>query len=274
MKKRISAALAAVMGLSVLFGAGCSMGLYKFERYDNADLYQVGDFTYAAANVKEIEIEWVAGEIEIVQSDKETLSVYESNPSEDDDKKLHYYLDGTTLKLQYCKSDYRIQVAEENKKLYVEVPANVALDIDSVSASVKLNDVTATAVAVETVSGNVTGNHWQCKDVEIETVSGKVAVADVAAETIEVETVSGDTALGLQGATVLDLSDVSGKVSLTLLSPYGANVQYETVSGRFETDRAYDNKNDDSYVIYASDGLSGMGYTIEVETVSGDLVIR
>ena len=139
MKKRNNFFKAAAVMLclgSTLSLAGCKKADY--DDYDNAQKYSIGDFEYQAADVKKVEVHWETGAIEVIQSSEDSLSVAETQPAETDAEKMHYYLDGTTLKIRFCASDYDKKINSKNKNLKVEVPENVALDIESEDADITL----------------------------------------------------------------------------------------------------------------------------------------
>ena len=300
MKKIIVIGLTATVCAFTMVGCGEMI----YEKYERADAYSVGDFTYDSATVKSLEIDWVAGKITLVESDKATLSVYEKNPAEDDADKVHYLLEGGALKIQYCKSGKWGSIAERNKDLTVEVPSGISIEIDAVSADVQAETLTAREISVSTVSGEVEGNAWTADEVEVETTSGNLQVGlisatEISVETtsgevegrawtadeVEVETTSGDLQVGLISATGIsvettsgevafsmekgraEVDTVSGDVTIKLPEGVGARIEYETVSGDFSSAFAYTKERD----IYT---VAGGELALFVETSSGDLRIE
>ena len=262
MKKIIVIGLTATVCAFTMVGCGEMI----YEKYERADAYSVGDFTYDSATVKSLEIDWVAGKITLVESDKATLSVYEKNPAEDDADKVHYLLEGGALKIQYCKSGKWGSIAERNKALTVEVPSGISIEIDAVSADVQAETLTAREISVSTVSGEVEGNAWTADEVEVETTSGNLQVGLISATGISVETTSGEVAFSMEKGRA-EVDTVSGDVTIKLPEGVGARIEYETVSGDFSSAFAYTKERD----IYT---VAGGELALFVETSSGDLRIE
>ena len=101
--KRIIAVL--LTGLLLLSAVGCiRISCSAPVMYSNADRYTAGDFTYDESKVKKVEIEWASGSVTL-KNGKGTLSVSESGAeSLPEAEKLHWWIDGTTLKIKFCKS--------------------------------------------------------------------------------------------------------------------------------------------------------------------------
>ena len=73
MKKMVSILLAALL---VCGAFGC-VAIRMFNKYENADRYQYGAFTYEAASVYTVDLDWAAGDV-TVKHGSGTLSVSES----------------------------------------------------------------------------------------------------------------------------------------------------------------------------------------------------
>ena len=89
--------IALLLAFSLLCITGCNFGgvtvnFSDYGSYDDADKYSEGSFTYSSDEIHEIEINWIDGEIEIIQSDKAALSVTENSDTLVGEEKLHYYL--------------------------------------------------------------------------------------------------------------------------------------------------------------------------------------
>lgn len=256
--------------------------------YDNASLYSVGNFTYNISDVDKIEVDWILGSVEVVVRSVATLSVSENGANTlPDEQKLRWRLDGRTLKIKFWKSGYSTKDDVTTKKdLVLEVPAGIALDIETVSASIRAqSNLTMREVDLETVSGSIKCDSVSCVgSAEFETTSGKIELGNVTASEIdvqttsgniafnakratevEVETTSGNCEIGIEEVPSVEIESVSGEVCLTISN--GANVSFSTVSGKLSTSKEY-TKNDKNYVF--GDGAC----RIEIETTSGDLKIK
>ncbi len=288
MKKLARIMLGAFVAFTAFNFSGCS----KYDDYDHAHLYSIGEFSYAASDVNSIEIDWVAGSVEIEQSASETLLVSEDAAAAKDAEKMHYYVEGGVLKIKYCESGYKGDIDSTNKHLRVEIPNGIRLEIESVSAPITMGGVSLSSLSLETVSGNVTAETWSCTgSVEVDTVSGSVTVGELTAENfeaestsgkvnvskmsvnrVEAESTSGDIIFGLSKKTTADIETTSGDITLSLLNNDGARVKFKSVSGDLKTEKEYA-KGASGYDFLGTDGVS-TGTSISVETVSGDLSIK
>lgn len=285
MKKIISLILAFLCA-SML--TGCNFGINFVNRYGNyadASKYSVGDFTYNAKDVNTVEINWVGGEIEIVQSENATLSVTENGETLDSEEQMHYYIRNGKLIIHYCESGHFGEINSAKKKLRVEIPEGAELDIDNVSADITLGEINVSDFELTNVSGDVTFAGITAKDIDIEIVSGKIDAKSVCARTfsvngvsgninaakidadeIDIEIVSGKTELVLARACEVDISGVSGNVKITLPEGIGTEVELDSASGNLHSDRDYTKKGDTYF-------FGGGEAKIDVETVSGELYI-
>ena len=101
--------ISAVLPLCVLAAmlAGCrvniSVGSNSYitgENYPDARKYKTGTFTYAADEVKAVEVYWRSGEVALIESGASELSVCESGGELPEDTALHYLLDGGVLRVR------------------------------------------------------------------------------------------------------------------------------------------------------------------------------
>ena len=93
MKRIASLTMAFAMLAFLMLGAGaCSCGVSYYGTYADADKYSTGNFNYEAGMVTSVEINWVDGSIELIQSDASTLSVSESGGTLDAEEQMHYYI--------------------------------------------------------------------------------------------------------------------------------------------------------------------------------------
>ena len=102
MKKQSSIFICGIL-FAVVFLSGCDS---SYGRYEDSELYVAGNFSYSAEQVKEIEIDWTGGSIEIQQGEKE-FSAMESSRIRSSEQKMHHYLEGNILKIEYCASGYK-----------------------------------------------------------------------------------------------------------------------------------------------------------------------
>lgn len=252
MKNGLTKCIFATLGV-MLTGcllSGCVINGNSME-YVDAEKYQVGDALFDA-DVSEIEIDWINGNVTIEPSQSGSYEIEETADKElKDDKKVHYYLDGDKLHIKYCASGIRL-IDTEKKELVIRVPAGSmtdSLDINSVSADFSVSGIAVGDIDVSTVSGDITADVTAVKSFDVESVSGNLSLSSPVAPE--------------DG----DFESVSGNIALTLPESAGFTVDCDSVSGEISSE--INGKLSDSKFIC---GSGDAGY--DVETVSGDVKIR
>lgn len=254
MKKKLIITLIVLSLLSVL--CGCAAGSYLSDgiKYANAANYTAG--AGEAASVSSIEIDWIAGAVNVQYGETQAVTFSESTTAElSEDEVMHWWLDGATLHLKFAKSGYRANNVPQ-KTLTLTLPQSFVLselDIEAVSANVTVTGISVAKLDIETVSGNVTASGvTAARELDFQTVSGNVT-ADLSALPAEIdcETVSGDMTLMLEQT-----------------APFYA--EFETVSGKFTCAFGDPVKSGKKYTA----GIVGAPCRIEAETVSGNFTIR
>ena len=251
--------------LVVLLFRRCGMAP-KWGRYVDAGRYQTGNFEYQARDISSIEINWVDDDITIVRKDSGTLQVAETRKKLSNAQKMRWRLDGSKLILQYCKSGYIGRIPSKAKKLRVEVPAGIDIDINAVSADIKLeNRQDFGEININTVSGDIEASTAAARKAKLSTVSGDCSLDEIQADNVEINTTSGDITLGLDRCDKADLNTISGEVRLLSLPDGGAKIDFDHVSGDLHAQN------------YSSEGkeyVFGQGKCkVSVSTVSGDLTV-
>ena len=271
MKNGILRSVALGAAAVVLTGlcSACSVDIAPlFFEYEDADKYQTGNFTYAAADVTEIEIDWMAGAINVVQVDAETLSVSEKNLAKVEEARLHYYLDDSVLRIKFCESSFKGTIHERDKNLTVEIPAGVYLDIDTVSSPVEMGDVRLSGLSVSNVSGKVEIGALQANTVNIEMVSGNIVTGDISATALNIESVSGNIETSIVSAMTADIENTSGNVTVELKENLGTTLKLSMVSGRLSTDLEY-TQSGSRFLFYG-----GGSNNVRVDLISGNLTVK
>ena len=171
------------------------------------------------------------------------------------------------------------------KQLTLEIPCGIELTIENVSAPIQAAALTTPQLHIATVSGDISIDSLVGENAEFDTVSGNIEVDTAYVKTVSLNSVSGNfdweqlTVDQLTADTVsgdLDfefiscreaaLNTISGETDLTLPAQ-GGTVRFDTASGAFITQRAYQ-KQDHFY------GFGPADCKISVSSTSGDLEIE
>ena len=164
----------------------------SFNSYNEAEKYKAGDFSYDSDQIKEIDVDWIYGDINIVQGSGKNISVKETGGALEDGAKVHWYVDGTDLKIKFCASDYNGDIEANQKNITIEIPENIDLQIDTVSGDVKCGDITVRDFEVDSASGSVTIEKLFGSDAEVDSTSGDVKIGVADCREVNVDTTSGN----------------------------------------------------------------------------------
>lgn len=205
--------------------------------YADAEQYRIGNFDYDAAEVKRIAINWYSGSITVRESDENRLQVSESGTSLSDSERLHWYLDGTTLRVEFCESGYIGNFSSRNKWLTVEVPAGIDLSVETTSAGIEADIRSMQTLELLSTSGTIELGEVEATGISLRSTSGSIHAEKLIAESVEMMTTSGEVRLGAVTATGdIRLQSTSGSIRADELRA-GGTVAIGTNSGtvRMET---------------------------------------
>ena len=166
--------VAIILLLGILL-PGIGIGSLRLDLKSSDREYCIGPGSVDAKLVKDLNIEWFAGNIEIVTANTNSISFSENNSDGDP---LAYYLEGGTLTIRYRKPSVSIGFfTEVPKTLTVTVPRfwncnHLSLEINS--ADICVDSLIAEDVALHSASGE--GKFVSCSiaSLEINTVSGQI----------------------------------------------------------------------------------------------------
>lgn len=284
---------------------GCrNRSLQISNTYKDSEKYQAGSFSYRASDIDRISIEYNSGDVTIVQSDSATLNVTETGLSLSDAQKVHWYLDGRTLRIKFCKSGFTGTFLMNSKKLTVEIPAGIGIDAAVTSGNIAFaTDIEAQELNIAATSGSIgamalrsdslnaamTSGTFRAERIEtgeaafgvtsgsifIDTliadkadlggVSCRVEVTVAIVDEVRVGCTSGNVKIGLASCRKAEIECTSGNIDITALPADGATVQYARTSGSL---KASGYSTVDGKLVFGQGGCQ-----LKVGTTSGDLSI-
>ena len=241
MKKTICAVV-----LFVLFVTFClplsSCGV-SFETYKNASEYKIADGSFSVENIDTLEVNWIAGSVQIERTGSGSLTVTESLPENSriesigEDMKMRYLVKEGKLTLQFCKSGLRLSKELYNtlkKDLKITVPEGVELQgvtADVVSSDLSVKNVAAKNFRVHGVSAKLTMNGCAVEDLDCKTVSGKLSIeTETGMKSLSVDSVSGNVTLQAPAVDEIDVKCVSADFEMNDCKI--GRIDCETVSGK------------------------------------------
>lgn len=285
---------------------GCSvLGAVSGRRYDQADRYHAGSFTYAATDVRKVDINWVSGTVNLREADGETLSVTEDAAGLSTAQQMHWLLDGDTLRIQFCKSGYSGSIPGK-KLVTVEIPREIALQASVTSGTVLMGSHTLQSLDAGCTSGSIEAGELQVSgelkagctsgsihigntkagsvslgatsgsltaalldagsDFSAGCTSGRITVEAVKADSVKAASTSGDMHLGLYQCGSAEIGATSGDIRLTIPAGQGVTVDFGTASGRLNGQKVQTH----SERVVLGDGSC----PVKVGTTSGSLTIE
>lgn len=207
-----------------------------------------------ADGIRNIDITWISENVSITVWDEDYILLENSS----DGTALQYEIDDDTLVMDQSENFF-----SSGSPVILTLPRALVeqglknLTISVTSSSVSILDVSAEELDLSSVSGSfdITGAF---DEVDVETTSGTVNFSG-SFRSGSFDSMSGSMYVTTQSAPETIRADsVSGTVSLTLPEHVGYTVDFDTISGSFDSDR-----------YTHGDGSS----EIRVETVSGTLSI-
>lgn len=243
----------------VITNRGFDFPIFSFgsSHYPNEDRYTVGHNSIPATELKEIEVNWISGSIEIETYKGNTIEVSETCPHSlsEGDRVRSLYEDGK-LTIQFRESRFALFGSHSgNKALHIQIPETLAetvqeLTLDSVSSDNTISGLTIQNCDVDNVSGQIIVD-GSVQDFDLDTVSGNCRITShTTPKSINTDSVSGD-------------------VTLTIPKDASFTAEHDSVSGKINSDFSMTLSGDDAFIC-------GDGGTDEwkFDSVSGDVDIQ
>jgi DUF4097 and DUF4098 domain-containing protein YvlB len=285
--------VAIMLALLTAVIAACFTGCVSIsDTYPDSDKYSSGNAEFKSSEVRSIDINWRSGSITVTRHDADNVTVTESCKNDlKDSQKVHTWLDGDTLRIQYCESgETFIGFNSPQKSLEILIPEDMELSelsYDGSSGDAKFENITADTISVDVSSGDADIISCSAKYFDVESSSGDITIEQKGeAVSIEAEASSGDIDITAEKTGELDAEASSGKIVVRLenmpadtdIDTSSGNVKVyvpedadftadiDTSSGDFDSDLAL-SKDGDTYT-------KGSGTNkLSIDTSSGDIKI-
>ncbi|MBQ8982201.1 MAG: DUF4097 family beta strand repeat protein [Lachnospiraceae bacterium] len=229
---------AGVITLMLAAFTGCTPRINYI--YNNAENYTAGD-RVITDQIENINIDYMSGNVTLTGTDTNTITITETANKEIDDKrKVHTWVDGSTLYVRFCASAKYLDFNDIEKELDIVVPEGVKLNIlksdvssggftcrnieaDSISAECSSGgidlDCTAGTINLEASSGSITLNqHGSCDTINLSASSGTLSGNIEHAGKLSLEASSGNIEMTLGTVKEFDSELSSGNSTFTFLS--------------------------------------------------------
>ena len=257
-------------GSWLLFGD--SVGLAD---YANANKYTIGDTEITSA-VEKLDINWISGQVNIEYHAGSGIRLSETaNRDISEDEKFRWWLDGTTLRIQFAKPQL-LSFNNLQKTLTVSLPEGIVfkdVDINTTSADISVPDMTADEIEFDSTSGNVKAE-ISTRKLDASSTSGDLNIKQKGEiKTAAFSSTSGTVAFTGTSADKISVEATSGDIFVTLSGTVD-NIDLDSTSGTIHPDLANVNK---AKLSSTSGGVNGTLATfkeVKIDVTSGDVVLK
>ena len=215
--------------------SGCGLMIGSNYIYQNGDKYTAGD-REIKEKIENINIDYNSGSVKLIGSDTDIITVKETSSVKLDDKrKVHTWVDGTTLYVRYCACAKNLDLNNLQKQLIITIPDNLILSdlyVDVSSADVSCENFKSDSVDISASSGNILAE-CEANMIKLSASSGNVYLTQKGnSENISIETSSGCIDVDIEAATNLLTEASSGDI--TIKADNVKEFKSETSSGNNE----------------------------------------
>lgn len=260
----------------------------------NATYSADGKYSFSAADIKSLDLKWVAGSVTVLIGEEDTVLLQETGSyAINENTALRYGVSDGVLTVQYCKKGYIGKLPE--KKLLLTIPRSLALGMEDfsfsgASSSLTANDLIGKSCDIAIASGEIALSDCTFADVECASSSGSVSykgsfldcsmssasgdlsvISVSSAEELELSASSGD--VFFSGACAkIELNATSGAVRCT-----GVNAKeaaFSTASGRITVAGKADSLKASSSSGRIDLDLENCPQALDAEATSGDIRLR
>ena len=225
----------------------------------------------ASDAVREIEIDWLSGNIRLEQANVDSIEVRET-PVDDARYAMVCKQEGQTLKIEYCQSNTfgSWKNLKLSKDLTILVPmdwSGRAVKVDAASAKLSVQDLTIAEVEIDTASGSSQFDNCTINSLDIDTASGDVYF-EGSLNKLDCDSASAGVQAVLDNVPYeIDIDTASGGLELFLPEDAGFSVKMDTMSGKFDSTLTYAEK--------SGRFVRGNGAcSIDMSSMSGGVTIR
>lgn len=264
-------------------------GFFGGFSYADPESYSVGSGS-VKGELSRIELHWTSGSVNIRPYDGDEIVLQETG-ADSEKEQLRYRLQDGVLTVQYCKSGFHWNITT-HKCLELMLPqaqaaALLSVEVDTSSADVAVQGVTAQSFDLDTASGELRAVDCAFSSFEADTASGDCtlenctvgsfemdaasgrAILSGSVETVEFDSASGD--LRITTATAprkIEVSTASGRTELTLPKDAEFTAELDAASGDLRVEGFLGSSGKDLFVC----GSGANRYSFD--SASGDVIIR
>ena len=201
-----------------------------------------GSYNMEISGVDSMNIEWIAGDVNVEPHDGSEILVTEYAQRElNDNEKLRIGTSGGTLTIRYTQ-DSKIRRMPA-KRLTVLVPRELIgtfknFTADSTSGDLTISGVGADSFTADTTSGGLTISGGVANSFKADSMSGDMNLSNITSQIFDADTTSGGITIDSFRADSMTLSSMSGDIRVTNASVRTA--ECDTTSGLINLSGSFD----------------------------------
>jgi len=199
--------------------------------------------TQPADTIREIEINWVAGDIIIMATDVTEITISESDTT-DEQYPMVFQTKGNELEIKYCEDRLMSGIgisfaADFSKDLYIEVPKSWnghSIEINAADANVEMHNITLQELDIDGASGTCDFQNCTIGDLDIDAASGSIYYLGTL-DKLDLDGASVSFTGDLQNTpNRMDVDSMDGKLDIALPEDCGFTVTMEGLSSRMSSE--------------------------------------
>ena len=231
--------------------------------------------TQPADTIREIEINWVAGDIVIMATDVTEITISESDTAAEQ-YPMVFQINGEELEIKYCEDRLMSGVgisfaADVSKDLYIEVPKNWngnSIEIDAASTNIEMHNITLRELDIDGASGTCDFQNCTIGELDVDAASGDIYYLGNL-DRLDLDGASASFTADLQNTpSRIDMDSMDGKLDIALPEDCGFTVTMEGLNTSLSSDFHGTEMKNKSHVY--GDGRC----RINVDGMSCDVTIR
>ena len=199
--------------------------------------------TQPADTIREIEINWVAGDIIIMATDVAEITISESDTT-DEQYPMVFQINGEELEIRFCEERLMSGVgisftADLSKDLYIEVPKNWngnSIEIDAASTNIEMHNITLRELDIDGASGTCDFQNCTIGELDVDAASGGIYYLGNL-DRLDLDGASASFTADLQNTpNRIDMDSMDGKLDIALPEDCGFTVTMEGLNTSLSSD--------------------------------------
>ncbi|WP_139653750.1 DUF4097 family beta strand repeat-containing protein [Raoultibacter phocaeensis] len=267
---KITVAILLAVALFAIAGFGASCSTWQLRLGSDT---MIGSATVAAGDVKNIEVDWAAGSVQmhVVASSTDEIELIETGEGLTKGREMRWKVSGDTLHIDY--GGWFSCFFWGSKSLEIRVPEKYAaslgvVDIDGASGYYNVDGIGCDKLDVDLASGELEANGFTARELAIDVASGKSFANGTVTETLKAHAASGRIeVISSACPRTIDADMASGTIAVSIPENDGFTAYVDKASGSFESQFETSQQGGGTYV------HKNGGATFDIDMASGRFIL-